>query len=261
MKKRIITLVLSALAAVLLVGVGFASWVVSQGDANEQTGNILVETVKDERLAVTVTPDGKSFQFGAPATGATEGWLHEDGENAIPENLVVTFKVEVTRPTAFVLDANSQPEGLELTNTLKDKIIKPAQGENPAVEENYPSALFDRDAVVFGANEVKEGEEVVLASSYNDSTWSMSEDHKTATTHVKVSLKWGTLFGSENPYDYFNDGVKKVGDAIGSTAATAAGLADIDEDSTWGDLAVKALEAILKYNNYQFQLKIEVKMQ
>ena len=241
MKKRIITLVLSVLAVVLLFGVGYASWVVSQGASSEQTGNILVETVKDERLDVSIVSDGKSFQFGAP-TGATTGWLHEDGVDAVAENLVVKFTVTVTRPTAFELEGG-QPKGLSLTAELKDKML---DGSNAEVA--YPAALFDRDAVSYGVN-----------AANDDSHWTMSNENKTAETTIVVSLKWGTLFNAENPYDFFNaqsvDGV--ITSALVS-AASAAGLVSITAESTYGDLAVAALEAVYNYNSYKFQLTVAV---
>ena len=247
MKKRIITLVLSALAVVLLVGVGFASWVVSQGAESNQTGNILVETVKDERLAVSVTPDGKSFQFGAPEGASASGkWLFEDNDHAVPENLEVSFTVVVTRPTAFELDANDQPDGLSLTATLGSKILASASDTTGV---DFPAAFFSPAAVAtrYGVN-----------AENNDTLWTMSNNDMTATTTVVVELQWGSLFNYENPYDYFN--ALAVDGAVADTSAAEAAGLTLPANPTWGDLAVAALEAVYDYNSYLFQLKIEVEV-
>ena len=55
MKRKTMTLVLCLLAALALVSVGFASWVIS-ADANKTvSGNIKVDTVEDKRLSADVT--------------------------------------------------------------------------------------------------------------------------------------------------------------------------------------------------------------
>ena len=249
MKKRIITLTLSVLAVVLLVGVGFASWVVSQGAESNQTGNILVETVKDERLAVTVTPDGTKFQFGAPAN-ATQGWLTEDGEDAVLENLTVSFTVVVTRDQAFVLE-DGQPSDLNMTLDFSDKLV-----DGDAAEHDYPEALIQQVGATFAA---------AVAGA---SKWDLSNENKTATTVVTLELDWGTLFNGQNPYEFFN---QKSGEnyvrpvdgnisAAEAAALNAAGLqwngADFTEDNNYGDYAVAALRAIYALNNYQFKLTI-----
>jgi len=239
MKKRIITLVLSALAVVLLVGVGFASWVVSQGEVSKQTGNILVETVVDGHLNVEVTPEDKRIQFGAPQNAST-GWLYEDGENAVLENLSVKFTVTVTdlKP--------GQAERLSLTNTFGEKLLN-ASNE----EVDMPTQLFLLDEVTYGANEAND-----------DTLWSVSGT--TATTTVVVTLTWGSLFEGKNPYEFFNaeEVEEKLQDGEGQALAVvaeavAAGLT-ITKDNTWAELALAALAKVYEYNDHKFQLTIKI---
>lgn len=260
MKKRIITLVLSALAVVLLVGVGFASWVVSQGAGSEQTGNILVETVKDERLHVTVTPDGKKFQFGSLSSShEASDWLYEDdAENQIVQNLTVSFEVVVTRDQAFGVEAG-QPTDLSISLDFSDKLIVIVDG-NPVdsdpdtegvqpQEIAYPTGLIQKVGATYAAAVAGEGK------------WDLSNENKTATTVVTLELKWGTLFGEVNPYTFFN--AHEVNEKLTTTevnALTAAGLqwdsAAFTTENTFGDYAVAALRAIYALNNYQFKLTI-----
>ena len=58
MKRKTLTMVLCLLTCLSLVGVGFASWVISSGDTEKLTGNIQVDTVTDHR-----------FTFGEAALG------------------------------------------------------------------------------------------------------------------------------------------------------------------------------------------------
>lgn len=272
MKKRIITLVLSALAVVLLVGVGFASWVVSQGDANEQTGNILVETVKDERLHVTVTlisnnENDKKFQFGAPAN-ATEGWLHEDGADPVLENLQVKFQVVVTRDQAFK-DENSdgQPDDLHFEQLVFGDKLVVCDENGQVVDGNESEEGIQPQEIAYPTALIQQVAPSYAAPTAGASNWDLSDEGKTATTVVTLQLKWGTLFGGEesvNPYTFFAS--KEVNGKLSATevsALTAAGLQwdgnAFTTENTYGDYAVAALRAIYALNQYQFKLTIEVK--
>ena len=236
MKKRIITLTLSILAVVLLVGVGFASWVISSGAKEETTGNILVETVHDKRLGVSVSEASGAIQFGSPEGSTSAGkWLYDEevaGGETYHENLSVTFTVTVTRSTPFTDDEKA---ALTITPELSDKLLNVSDAE-----EDYPTAFFQKDGTGIAA-----------------SAWTFAPDNLSATSTVTVTLKWGSLFNYQNPYDYFNvQGVNaKIGDV--ATAAAAAGLA-VTADSTWGNYALAALQAIRAFNSYKFQVTINV---
>ena len=241
MKKRIITLTLSVLAIVMLVGVGFASWVISQSADSDATGNILVETVHDKRLQVGTSVSG-SIQFGSPEGSSAAGkWLYEDATAGatVNENLSVTLTVNVQRPTAFT---EAELAALSVTPSFGAKLL------NGVAEEDYNTALFATDSIVeTGAR-------------------TLSGDKKTATVTFTVSLKWGSLFNEQNPYDFFNDAADAkdllqdtAGDALAivAQANTALGTT-LTKDNTWADLALAALEKVLEYNNYKFVLTVSV---
>lgn len=52
MKRKTLTLTLSILACLALIGVGFASWVISADTSTNATGSFIVDTVTDNRLVV-----------------------------------------------------------------------------------------------------------------------------------------------------------------------------------------------------------------
>ena len=54
MKRKTLTLVLCLLTVMSLVGVGFASWVINANASEDVSGNIVVDTVSDERYNISV---------------------------------------------------------------------------------------------------------------------------------------------------------------------------------------------------------------
>ena len=70
MKRKTLTLTLSILACLALIGVGFASWIIFANAVDKAEGNIIVDTVADKTYVVSGSwLDGKSsITFGAPAT-------------------------------------------------------------------------------------------------------------------------------------------------------------------------------------------------
>ena len=68
MKRKTLTLVLCLLTVMSLVGVGFASWVISADTSVEETGKIVVDTVTDNRLTLEVgTVANKDIVFTTEA--------------------------------------------------------------------------------------------------------------------------------------------------------------------------------------------------
>ena len=53
MKRKTLTLTLSILACLALIGVGFASWIISADAIKEAEGNIIVDTVTDKSYVIS----------------------------------------------------------------------------------------------------------------------------------------------------------------------------------------------------------------
>ncbi len=95
MKRKTLTLTLSILACLALIGVGFASWIISANTSTKAEGSFIVDTVSDK--SYTVTGDWKDKKseiiFSAPTGDTTNGWLTND--SAKKENLTVTYQITV----------------------------------------------------------------------------------------------------------------------------------------------------------------------
>lgn len=178
MKRKTMTLVLCLLAALALVSVGFASWVISADSEFTEGGSIVVDEVHDKRLTVEtdVTEDTK-FVFGAPKTKEFTGtpWLSNDGEEEVLEIVInVTIKKDSTN--------NISAENLHVTAEFTSDAFE--------VKYNEKSLL------------VKDGEPPISAVT-------ASEDGNTFKCSVTLKVNWGEAFGGKNPYNYYNGLSKK----------------------------------------------------
>lgn len=171
MKRKTLTLTLSILACLALIGVGFASWIISANTSTEAKGSFIVDTVSDK--SYTVTGDWKDEKseiiFSAPTGDTTSGWLTND--SAKKENLTVTYQLTVK------YGDNTPATG------IKDKIITTVSA--PA-DPNYTAAVNGK---------------LIIAPT----NATVEETGKgTGVYNITVTYQWGEHFGKVNPYTYYN---------------------------------------------------------
>lgn len=191
MKRKTLTLTLSILACLALIGVGFASWIISAEAKKEATGNIIVDTVADKTYVVSGEWLGNksSIIFGAPATmNESNPWLTNDSEGKT-ENLTVTYQLTVKY-------GDNKP-----ATGIKDKIT--ALVVAPA-SSNYTAAV-NGELIIAPENATVE-ETAEGSGIYN----------------ITVTYKWGKHFADSaeategvNPYTYYN-GKEATGKLNGS---------------------------------------------
>lgn len=174
MKRKTMTLVLCLLAALALVSVGFASWVISAGTSAETSGDIVVETVTDKRLVATadITSEVKSFIFGAPKDG-TATWL----SNNTKENLTITVTVHV-----------SDKQNAKVSNAVVKGTLTSKDGKDLNTNTKYTAAVTAGYVAALSADEV------------SFAPVSGTDGDYTAT----FTIAWGNLWGGDNPFTYFN---------------------------------------------------------
>ncbi len=178
MKRKTLTLTLSILACLALIGVGFASWIISANAVDKAEGNIIVDTVADKTYVVSGSwLDGKSsITFGAPATmNAKDPWLTNDSKGKT-ENLTVTYQLKVTY-------GDTTP-----ATGIKDKITAGVA----APESAKYTAAVEGGLIIAPKNATVE-ETAEGSGIYN----------------ITVTYKWGKHFADSaeegvNPYTYYN---------------------------------------------------------
>lgn len=194
MKRKTLTLTLSILACLALIGVGFASWIISADAIKEAEGNIIVDTVADKTYVVSGSwlDDKSSITFGAPATmNAHNPWLTNDSEGKT-ENLTVTYQLTVKY--------GDNTPATEIKDKITALVVAPENASYTAAV-NGGLIIAPKNATV---EETAEGSGI-----YN----------------ITVTYKWGKHFADSadategvNPYTYYN--AKTATDKLSGTETT-----------------------------------------
>ena len=175
MKRKTLTLTLSILACLALIGVGFASWIISaEVSATPAEGSFIVDTVNDKTYKVEGAwlNSQSKITFGAPDTmNAEDPWLTNNSEGKT-ENLTVTYQLTVK------YGDNTPATG------IKDKIITTVSA--PA-DPNYTAAV-DGKLIIAPTNATVE-----------------ETGEGTGVYNITVTYQWGEHFGKVNPYTYYNE--------------------------------------------------------
>lgn len=188
MKRKTLTLTLSILACLALIGVGFASWVISaEVSATPAEGSFIVDTVNDKSYKVEGAWLGSQSKitFGAPATmNASNPWLTNDSEGKT-ENLTVTYQLTVTY--------GNGTKATGIANKITAVVTAPA-------DKNYTAAVNGK-LIIAPTNAT-----VVEATEGN------------GKYNITVTYQWGEHFGNVNPYTYYN--AKTATDKLSGTETT-----------------------------------------
>lgn len=224
MKRKTLTLTLSILACLALIGVGFASWIISaEVSATPAEGSFIVDTVTDRSYKVEGAwlSNQSNITFGAPTTmnNVENAWLTNNSEDK-KENLTVTYQLTVK------YGDNTPATG------IKGKIITTVSA--PA-DPNYTAAVNGK-LIIAPTNATVE-ETAKGSGIYN----------------ITVTYKWGKHFADSadasegvNPYTYYN-GKEATGKLNGS-------------ETTYMQDAKTSLETLSKIEaSVKFTLSITVK--
>ena len=207
MKKKLTITIASILSVIVIIGVGFAAWVITNPNVKaESGGTISVETVTDKSYSLTATISGKDISFGAPAEMNTaNAWLKAD-KDAKTENLEATL--------TLTLNYNNLADVGEITfkmETLKGSVadnktftdlVNGGYIVNPTISykgnaETYTAITAEGKTVFTGLTVPKE--------AFKETTAPTESAMRVATATIKITFGWGSVFGNTNPYTYFND--------------------------------------------------------
>ena len=167
MRRKKLTLALSLLSCLALIGVGFAAWIITSDASAEAQGNITVDTVTDNRLNIKTSwlDNNSSIIFGWKEASTTYSWL-KNTDNSYKEKLTVTLVVNVKDKNEAPID----PESITAKITA---------------DEAYNTAL---------TNELVGALPVLTATKQEIGVY-----------HVVITFTWGTEFESKNPLEYYNN--------------------------------------------------------
>lgn len=238
MKRKTMTMLLCLLTVLSIVGVGFASWVITAEATEIRTGNIVVDTVTDERLSIIVSPSqfvsqpkkvngeiqkdaegnviyedvhntALDINFTAPKTTLPITWLKvETDADYAYECLTVSYTATITRKDG---NAFNGKDDVDLTATFVEPEKEYKEGETTK-KTAYALALEAGCFELASGTEYGEtGNKISLNGEYADgisSTITISNDNRTITYTVVVRYVWGKAFGYKNPFNFYNETTK-----------------------------------------------------
>ena len=210
--RKAIVAVMSVFLTVSLTAVGFASWLISNNDSKEGTGNVNASDVSDAILGVTINKaeDLGKINFG-PAKNDTTGTIrYNDAEAEANDfealNITVSGSIDKYKTLAK----------MSITVKCPDSILTAAgytwTGEDGARAYSYnktkayialPRCAVDKDGKFLpmfdSANNTKADEYLS-----GNTIFTGSDDNKKEFT-VTISFGWGELFQNENPGKYLDN--------------------------------------------------------
>ena len=221
MKGKLVTMAVSFLLCVGMVGAGFASWVITSKTQETATGNIQVDDVVDKRIKIADKDfTGVNVYFGAPSETMENAWLLND--NMAKEDLVSS--------ASLTLDANNllYLAGKSVTKLTFTATIAVANNDayTAAITAKYITAptvtTVTKEVVLSGDGSIIAGdniaaENLVLDFVFNfgwGDAFKIAEDDET--------------FKNVNPYTYFNSAFEDGSDTkegLPSGCPTAADYA------------------------------------
>lgn len=187
MKKRTITIAISLLACIALLGVGFASWIITNDAGDEANGNVQVDTVTNDSIEL-LNASATDVVFG-PKSGQT-GWLSTAGTKT--EQLTTTVTVKVSKADYYVngTDGDTKLKGLKVKLAVVDKA---SDGFAAALAAGYVAAAPYASEAMFTLNtELAEGKFTAAVDSEN------------VILTFQITFAWGTKFNGTNPSAFYN---------------------------------------------------------
>lgn len=218
MKKKSLSLLLSGLLTVCLTGVGFASWIIVQGDTKSVSGQVNVETIADKTTTIaykwadnngngtpeeitttendTTTWGDDYFSFGS-SSNANSGWLRNTNGKGQIMSLTLNVTVANTEYLSGDVSIDLDVDSATIGDTGKT-------GVDLAVEAGYITDFaLDKETVAKAS-----------AGSFA----------------LTISTSWGDHFEDQNPFAYYNTTGRKGSDTCRTVASGQTDAADANSD-------------------------------
>lgn len=215
MKSKLTISIASILSVLVLVGVGFAAWVIINPNVNKEAeSTITAETVTDKSytLEAAFAADEK-IVFGAPETmNNSNAWFTADDKTAKEDltaklTLKLNYKDWSVIPNEFSVTMKTKKgEGDDVFNSLRN-------GTDPALTGTLANKNFIANPkITYGsttADVTMNGDAVKIAkTAFPDYDETDTTTDKTVTLDITITFGWGTYFTAENtvvnPYVFYN---------------------------------------------------------
>lgn len=243
-KGKFVGVIAAALSTVSLMGVGFASWIITGTSPLTDAGNINVTVgeIKDSGVVFDGTPTMTDNTLVFDADGSqTSGGLIDAGEKTNKEDMkfIVKYKVKVYTDVAFTWKVNAK-----LVDNTDGALIK-------AVKAKYIAYPTTSKALDLTEKEIFNKDMTSASTTDIQVTTTSGEGFSTYEVTQTFTFTWGEAFNNVNP-------VKVTGND--SIYTDKQGVADSKETATTA-LLVKNLQGLhdLSFTGLKLQLSTSLK--
>lgn len=207
MKKKLSLTLISILSVVVLVGVGFAAWIITTPSVEQkQTGTITASGVTDARYKLTAEIAGENIVFGKPSgyTLDANDWFKPSDDMGV-EKLTATLTLTLTDPDGNAWDDETVFNGylpdtftFTMNATKADAVDNTGFGnEVTAGRIKYPTISYTASGEATATTKnVTFGTAIDIAKS----AFTKGTDGKYTLT-ITITFAWGN---DGNPYTYFH---------------------------------------------------------
>lgn len=206
MKKKLSLTLISILSVVVLVGVGFAAWIITTPNVEQQqTGTITASGVTDARYKLTATITNGDIVFGRPSdySDNNSDWF-KPGNDVGKENLTATLTLTLSAPDDKGLDETVFSSYLPNTFTFTMNATKSNVVDNTGFNAEVTAGRIKNPTISYTANgetnATTKDVELGTAIEIKRSAFTKGADNKYTLT-ITIKFAWGD---DGNPYTHFH---------------------------------------------------------
>lgn len=247
--RKAIVVVMCVFLTVSLAAVGFASWLISNNDSKEGTGNVTASNVSDAILGVTIDSDkdlGK-ITFGPDKGDETGNIRYNKDEAEDFENLKITVSGSIKKFATL--------KQMEIKIKVPDSVITAAGYKATDVGEGVKTYTVDPALpkyITLPAGAADENGNLIDTSkkveylATNSEVFKENATDNTAKFTFTIKFGWGELFGNKNPGRYLDGEDGLTVSPENKTALLAIANADKESGSQYTELNADAKRDILQ---------------
>lgn len=203
--RKAIVAVMSVFLTVSLTAVGFASWLISNNDSKEGTGNVNASDVSDAILDVTINNAENlgNINFGPAQNDKTGTIRYNEAEAKDIEALEITVSGSIKKFATL--------KQMEIKIQVPDSVItaagyglKDGSATEYEVKANLPKYITLPAGAADEKGNLIDAEKKVEYLAADTAVFTSGADD-TATFSFKVTFGWGELFQNENPGKYLDN--------------------------------------------------------
>lgn len=207
--RKAIVAVVSVFLTISLTAVGFASWLISNNDSKEGTGNVKASNVSDAILGVTIDKATNlgTINFGPLKSDSTGNIQYTTEKGEEEESLTVTVSGSI--------DKYKTLDKMFITVKCPDSVLTAAgytwdEGEKRTYKYHeakayiaLPSCAVDTSGNFLPSPDGK-GNTAALEFENGNAVFTAGTDENNKNFSTTISFKWGALFAGNNPGRYLD---------------------------------------------------------